>query len=76
MPCSHSFFLIFFFFWLHRVLVEACGIFRCCAGSSLWHTGFSLVVAAGFLFSSCGAQAPGCMGSVVVARGFQSAWPL
>ena len=30
----------------------------------------------GFLFSSCGVQAPGCMGSVVVVRGFQSAWAL
>ena len=36
-----------------------------CAGSSLQHTGFSLVVACGFSLSSCGAQAPGHMGSVV-----------
>ena len=33
--------------------------------SSLWCSGFSLFVAAGFLFSSCGAQAPERMGSVV-----------
>ena len=31
---------------------------------------------AGFLFSSCSAQAPGRVGSVVVACGFQSVWAL
>ena len=35
----------------------------------LWCAGFSLVVACGFSLSSCGAQALGCVGSVVVARG-------
>ena len=32
---------------------------------SLWPAGFSLVVACGFSFSSCGSWAPGHMGSVV-----------
>ena len=36
-----------------------------CARSSLWRTGFSLVVACGFSLSSCGAWAPECVGSVV-----------
>ena len=36
-----------------------------CIGSSLWHTGFSLVVACGFAFSSCGVWAPERVGSVV-----------
>ena len=35
------------------------------AGSSLQRTGFSLVVACRFSLSSCDAQAPGHMGSVV-----------
>ena len=35
---------------------------------SLWHTGFSLVVACRFLFSICSVQAPGRVGSVVVTR--------
>ena len=38
-------------------------------GSLLQCVGFSLVVACGFSLSSCGEQASGCMGSVVVARG-------
>ena len=33
--------------------------------SSLWCAGFSLVAACGFSLSSCGAQAPGRVGSVV-----------
>ena len=53
-------YLIHLFFLLHRVLVAARGIF---------------VVVCGLL-SSCGAQAPGCVGFVVVACGFQSTWPL
>ena len=56
----------------HGILVEACRIFRCHVGSSLQHAGFSLVVACGFSLSSCGVQAPGCVGSVVVAHEFQS----
>ena len=36
-----------------------------CIGSSLWRVGFSLVVACRFSLSSCGARAPGHMGSVV-----------
>ena len=40
---------------------------------SLLLTGFSRCGMWVFLFSSCGAQAPGRMGSIVVARGFQSA---
>ena len=41
------------------IFVEACGIFCCGARASLylWH--------AGFLFSGCGVQAPGYVGSVV-----------
>ena len=65
-------YLFSLFFWLHRVLVaacgifvEACGIFHCGTGSALWCAGFSLVVACGFSLSSCGAWAPGCVGSVV-----------
>ena len=38
------------------------------AGSSLQHVGFSLVVVCGLL-SSCGVQAPGRVGSVVVVHG-------
>ena len=37
--------------------------------SSLRREGFSLVVAHGFSLSSCGAWAPGCVGSVVVVHG-------
>ena len=46
-------YLINLFFWLHRVLVAARRIFHCSVGSSLWHMGFSLVVAHRLL-SSCG----------------------
>ena len=35
-----------------------------------------VLVVAHRLLSSCGVQAPGCMGSVVVACGFQSPWAL
>ena len=62
-------FIFFYFFWLRWVLVAAYGMFHCGAGSSLWRMGFSLVVACGFSLSSCGAWAPGCMGSVVAAHG-------
>ena len=66
-------FALIFFFWLRWVLVAARGIFveawgiflLQCTGSSLRHAGFSLVVACGFSLSSCGAQAPGHVGSVV-----------
>ena len=63
---------ILFYFWLrwvlvsaHRIFVEARRTFRCSTRASLqlWRVGF--------LFSSCGTQAPGCTGSVVVARGLQ-----
>ena len=37
-------------------------------GSSLQHVGISLVVACGFSLSSCGVQALGHVGSVVVAH--------
>ena len=43
---------------------------------SLGPAGFSLVVVCVFSLSSCGMQAPGSVGSVVVARGLQSAWAL
>ena len=43
---------------------------------SLQHVGFSLVVMCGFSLSSCGVQAPGRVGSVVVVHEFQSAWAL
>ena len=46
------------------VFIEARRIFRCGAGSSLWLVGFPLAVVHRFL-SRCGAQAPGCVGSVV-----------
>ena len=49
-----SFFLSVFSFWLHRVLVVACGIFHCGMGSLSWHAGFSLVVARGIC--SCGTR--------------------
>ena len=42
-----------------------------CAGSSLRRAGFSLVVVCGLL-SSCGAWAPGHVGSVVAARRLSS----
>ena len=48
-------------FWLRQGLVaalgiflEARGIFRCSAGSLLWHTGFSVVVVCRFSLSSGG----------------------
>ena len=51
-------------------------------GSLLRHAG-SFIVVRGLLsscgmrvFSSCGAQAPGHVGSVAVVHGFQSAWAL
>ena len=47
-----------------------------CSSSSLWHAGFSLVVVCGFSLSSCGAQAPEHVGSVVVVHGLQSVWAL
>ena len=56
----------------HRIFVAACRSFWLqCVGSSLWHVGFSLVVACRLL-SSCDAQVPECMGSVVVACGLSS----
>ena len=70
---------LFIFFWLcwvlaaaHGIFVEACGIFRCSTGSSLWGTAFSLVVACGFSLSSCGTQAPGRVVSVVCST--QALW--
>ena len=51
--------------------VEPCGIF-CCGVQAICCD----VWCVGFLFPSCGAQAPGHMGSVVVACGFQRAWAL
>ena len=62
---SYFFFFSSLFVWLHPVLVAAHGIFHCSAGSSLWCTGFSLVVACRFSLSSCGTQVPGHVGSVV-----------
>ena len=70
-------FTYFIYFWLHQVLVEACGIFIEACGIFRCGTWASLKLwCADFLFSSCGAQALGCVGSVVVAQGFQSAWAL
>ena len=46
-------FIYLFYFWLHRVLVAACGLF---------------IAARGLLFS-CGTWVPECVGSVVAARG-------
>ena len=59
-------------FYLFLVLGLSCGTqaLRCGAWSSLW------LWRVGFLFSSSGTQSPGCMGSVVVAWGFQSTWAL
>ena len=48
-------FFFYLFICLCRVLVAACGIFRCGAGSSLWRVGLSLVVVC--RLSSCGARA-------------------
>ena len=63
---------IYLFFWLCRVLVAAWGIFIetwgifCCGAPSLLQcSDFSLVVVCGFSLSSCGAWAPGHVGSVV-----------
>ena len=51
---------IFLFIWLHQVLVAVPWIFVTSCGSfSLWHTNIL----------SCGAQAPDCTGSVLVAQG-------
>ena len=66
-------YLFYFYFGLHRVLIAAHGGSSLRhAGSSLWCADFSLVAACGFSLSSCGAQAPGHMASVVVVRRFQS----
>ena len=54
-------------FWLHWVLVVACGVFVVARG---------LFVLVRGLLSSCGARAPGCVGSVVVVCGVQSVWAL
>ena len=43
---------------------------RCSAQASIW------LWYAGFLFSSCGVQAPGRVASVVVVHGYQSVWAL
>ena len=40
-------FIYLIYFWLCRVLVEACGIFCWRRAGSLWRAGFSLVVARG-----------------------------
>ena len=65
-------FILFIYFWLRQILVAAGGIFveargilRCGASSSLRHAGFSLVVVRGFSPSSCDVWAPGRVGSVV-----------
>ena len=62
-------FIYLFTFWLHWVLVEAHMIFI------VAHR-FLSSCGVGVFLSSCGTQAPGHMGSVVVVRGFQSAWAL
>ena len=57
----------FIYFWLCWVLVAACGIFCCGAQALCFGAWASLQLwRAGFLSSSCGAQAPGHMGSVVL----------
>ena len=55
-------YVLFIYFRLRWVLVAACGIFPCSAD-------FSLVVACSFLFSRCGTQASGRVGSVVMVHG-------
>ena len=60
-------FIYFIYFWLHRVLVAARGIFVVACG--IFSCGTELL-------SSCGAQAPGRVGSVVVVCGVHSAWAL
>ena len=65
--CFFLNFIYFIYFWLHWVLVAACGIFVEARG---------IFVVVHRLLSSCGTQAPGYMGSVVVALRFQSAWAL
>ena len=66
------FFLIFIYFWLHWVLVAAHRIF-----TAVWGLFVAVcrllssccVQAAVHRLSSCGVQAPECVGSVVVAHG-------
>ena len=64
----HDFFKIFIYFLLLAVSGLSCDTQDLCCGMPdllLQHVGFSLVVACGFSLSSCGAQAPECVGSVV-----------
>ena len=70
-------YLFILFIWLHRVLVAARGIFV--EAHRLFMAAHGLLSNCGvrvFFFSSCGVQAPGHVGSVVVVRGFQSVWAL
>ena len=58
--------MLFFFWGLRRVLVVAHGFFvEACGIFLLRRAGFSLVVACRFSLSSCGAQVPELVGSVV-----------
>ena len=78
--CVFLFLTFILFIYLHRVLValygvfvEACGILRCVAGSSLWCAGRSLVAVCGLsLLSSCDVWDF----SLVVALRLQGAWAL
>ena len=61
-------FIYYLFYLFLAVLGLICGTWDLSlqrAGSSLWCAGFSLVVVFGFSLSSCGARAPGHVGSVV-----------
>ena len=73
-----SYFIVYLFYLFLAGSGLSCGMQALLqyAGSSLRRVGFPLVVARRFSLSSCVAQAAGHMGSVVVVRGFQSAWAL
>ena len=69
---SNLYFFIFIYFWLpwvlvaaHRIFTAVCGLFV--AGCRLLSS--CCVQAAEHRLSSCGVQAPECVGSVVVAHG-------
>ena len=79
--CLGVTFIFILLFWprqvlvaTHGIFVEACRIFRCAARTLCCGARASLVVTCRFALSRCGVQAPGRVGSVVVARGLCSLW--
>ena len=64
-------FILFTYFWLHSVVIDACGLSLVAARvRATLHCGSWASHCSGF--SCCGAQALGAQASVVVARGLSS----